>query len=94
MRIASVQSYNLANKTANKKNLRIDQPENGQEQAFKGAKGAGIGALSGLAYLGAMSLLAGPLLPITAGLIAVSAGAGAIAGNGIENELKDNKKNK
>ena len=91
MRIASLQSVNFVYPKNLKNHSQIKNQQTNQP-AFKGIKGAGLGALGGLAYLGACVLIAGPLLPVTAGLAAAAAGAGALAGNGIENSFKKDKK--
>ena len=87
MKVVSVSGLNYHQKT-NCKNVSKNQHST---PAFKGVKGAGIGALSGLAYLGIMSIVAAPFLPLTAPLVIAAAGSGAIAGNGLENEFKDKK---
>ena len=68
--------------------LAIPEEQKSTNASFKGWKGAGIGSLAGLAYVGAMSVVAAPFLPLSAGLIALGMGSGAIAGHDIENDFK------
>ena len=84
MRVSSVQRNYYSSPKILKTNS-TQQKRLSNQPVFSGVKGAGIGVLGGLAYLGACALIAGPLLPITATLVVASAGAGALTGNGIEN---------
>ncbi len=62
-----------------------------QAPGFKGIKGAAIGSLGGLAYLGLVSILAAPFMPITLGAAAIASGVGALAGHNIEKDYKHDK---
>ncbi len=97
MKIYSVSSVNYSRKYSARQPLNQNQnntvKSTKNNPAFKGAKGAAIGALGGLAYLGVVALMAGPLMPITLGAVALCGGAGAIAGHNIEKDFKNDKDN-
>ncbi len=91
MKISAVSNVNYAKSYLQNKSVKHKSSAVHDESVnFKGGKGAIVGAGAGLAYLGVVSLMAGPLFPVTLGLAALCGGAGALAGHNIQEDLKEN----
>ncbi len=84
MRVYPV-SNSYLNLGSKKSNLSCQAP------VFKGVKGASAGAIGGLAYLGLMSVIAAPFVPLSLGFIALTSGVGAVAGHNFEKDFFDKK---
>lgn len=90
MKISAVSNINYAKSYLQNKSVKHQTSAVPEESVnFKGGKGAIIGAGVGLAYLGVVSLIAGPFLPVTLGIAALCGGTGALAGHNIQEEFKD-----
>lgn len=92
MRINAITNVNYQKSSLKKQVLsKKDDAPVTNEVSFKGAKGASVGAAAGLGYLALVSVIAGPLMPITLGMAALVATSGAVAGHNIEKDFKSDK---
>ena len=94
MRVGAISTVKYTGVNAKKTKVKqnTQAANSGNNVNFKGLKGAAIGAGAGLAWLGIMSVISGPFLPITLGLAAMAGGTGALAGSEIQDEFNDAKK--
>lgn len=93
MRINAITNVNYRTGVKRVNHSKKEDTPVASEVNFKGLKGALTGTAAGAGYVALMCAISGPLMPLTAGLLALGCGAGAIAGHNIEDDWKEDKKN-